>query len=157
MKKLKYIQQHIKNEQELCILIDYNDIIKEFEESYEPDLLSPRYIRILKNFSKCDFINIYILIDKDTPKKNIKKLSNKLEDITFIENINIFIEAIKSNQNKNCLLLYLGNQNAICEFIKNKAGISIAIKTTEKTPADILLSRQKFEEILLETNNICLA
>ena len=157
MKKLKYIQQHIKNEQELCILIDYNDIIKEFEESYEPDLLSPRYIRILQNFSKCDFIDIYILADKDTPKKSIKKLSNKLEDITFIENINIFMDKIKSNQNKNCLLLYLGNQHDICEFIKNKAGISIAIKTTEKTPADILLSRQKFEEILLETNNICLA
>ena len=99
---------------------------------------------------------MYILTDKDAPKC-IKKLSNKLEDITFIENINIFMDKIKSNQNKNCLLLYLGNQHDICEFIKNKTGISIAIKTTEKTPADILLSRQKFEEILLETNNICLA
>lgn len=156
MKKLKHIQQQIKNEQELCILIDYNDIIKKFEESYEPDLLSPRYIRILQNFSKCEFIDMYILTDKDAPKC-IKKLSNKLEDITFIENINIFMDKIKSNQNKNCLLLYLGNQHDICEFIKNKTGISIAIKTTEKTPADILLSRQKFEEILLETNNICLA
>lgn len=156
MKKLKYIQQQIKNEQELCILIDYNDIIKKFEESYEPDLLSPRYIRILQNFSKCEFIDMYILTDKDAPKC-IKKLSNKLEDIDFIENTSTHMIEILSKHSENCLLIYLGNNPPTIDCIKENSGISIAIKTSEKTHADLQFSRPKFEEILLETNNICLS
>ena len=159
MKKLKYIQELIKNQQKLCIFIDYKDIIEEFESTFEPDILSARHIRILQNFSKCEFINMFILTNTDMPKKKITKLSKKLEDITF-ENYNAEdITNICDQYKETHTFMYLGKSPEIIQLINENSGMTISIKDfsgENKTQTDISLSKQKFEEILLETNNICL-
>ena len=102
---------------------------------------------------------MFILTNADMPKKKITKLSKKLEDITF-GNYNPDVIANICDQYKEThAFLYLGKSSEIIQLIKKNSGMTISIKDfsgENKTQTDISLSKQKFEEILLETNNICL-
>lgn len=60
MKNINYIQNLIQTKQQLCIFIDYKDGIEIFKDAFDSNNISLRFIRIFQNFSKQNFINIYI-------------------------------------------------------------------------------------------------
>lgn len=157
MKNINYIQNLIQTKQQLCIFIDYKDGIEIFKDAFDSNNISLRFIRIFQNFSKQNFINIYILKNDDTKEKDIKKLEKKIENLNSLENSleNIIL---KTKEYTNTYFLYIGNNSEISAYIKEKNGISISIKnnTNIQQNTDISLSKQNFEEILIETNNVYL-
>ena len=65
---------------------------------------------------------------------------------------------LKTKEYTNTYFLYIDNDSEISAYIKEKNGISISIKnnTNIQQNTDISLSKQNFEEILIETNNVYL-
>ena len=71
MKNISEIQNIIKNEERLCIFIDYNTLAENLERMYASDASESRGLRIVRNFLNCPFLQIYVIVKKNTPKKAV--------------------------------------------------------------------------------------
>ena len=128
MKNISEIQNIIKNEERLCIFIDYNTLAENLERMYASDARESRGLRIVRNFLNCPFLQIYVIVKKNTPKKAVNYVKTK-----FPEDV---INMVRFQNGYTISLSY-------------------SLKQTCKT-VHFQLSIEELAELLLETNNICL-
>ena len=97
MKNISEIQNIIKSEERLCIFVDYNTLAENLERMYASDARESRGLRIVRNFLNCPFLQIYVIVKKNTPKKAVnyveisyimksKRLNSFVQKLTVIIN-----------------------------------------------------------------------
>ena len=158
MKKISHIQDKIKNREEMSIFIDFNDVFENIL-SFSSEVEKSRGMRIANNFAEQPFIKMYILVDNNSPQQALNTIERNIKNAVLVkydsDNFNNLCDEISETSE----VLYIGNNSEIINTPKFQEGITLSIfpiaKDSEKL-ADIRLSKQKFTEALLETNNICL-
>ena len=148
MKNISEIQNIIKNEERLCIFIDYNTLAENLERMYASDARESRGLRIVRNFLNCPFLQIYVIVKKNTPKKAVNYVKTKFPEINIIH-----------YEKETFEFLYVGNNEDVINMDRFQNGytisLSYSLKQTCKT-VHFQLSIEELAELLLETNNICL-
>lgn len=159
MKNISEIQNIIKNEERLCIFIDYNTLAENLERMYASDARESRGLRIVRNFLNCPFLQIYVIVKKNTPKKAVNYVKTKFPEINIIHYEKETFEQLCSEIDSNYAFLYVGNNEDVINMDRFQNGytisLSYSLKQTCKT-VHFQLSIEELAELLLETNNICL-
>ncbi len=157
MKTLKDIQKFIQAKVKLYIFVDYENVIKKY---FTEEEFNSRDIRILKNFLNAKFIKLYIISNKNYEDKIFKKLQKEVSDLSFMNSDSEDFIKICDDIEKTNLLLYIGNNSKIIKQMKKINDETIVITIDDKDEViknkDFNVSKRRFEEILIETNNLYL-
>lgn len=159
VKSITDVQELIKNEEKMCIFVDYNNLSDNLKRLCLTDARENRDMRIVENFIRCPFLNIYVLYKKNMPQKYINNIGTKFDNIVFMKyEKDKFMETCAEIDDSS-KFLYIGNNEDIINMEKFQQGYTIsinyALKKTCKT-VDFQLSIDELLELMLETNNICL-
>lgn len=157
MKKLKDIQNLIQSQSNVVIILDYDDMNKYFAEPAESGKFTDREFRILQNFAKSSNIKVFLVTQNQF--KNEDKLSSKLENVELMVLTDELLNELYESYKEFYTFVYIGSKTKIIDKIKSPESFSIIIKNSSaesNNNADIAMSSFKFQQVVLDINNICL-
>ncbi len=159
MKNVTDIQELIKNQEKLCIFVDYNHFAENFERIHTTEARESRDFRILQNFLDCDFLKAHVITKKNTPQKAINKLETKFPRLEFFKYDKNKFQDICSAHKDDYTFVYIGNNEDIINMSDFQDGYTIlldwALKQKNKK-VDFQLSITELLDLFVETNNLCL-
>ena len=158
MKAITDLQDIIKNNQKLYIIVEYENITTNLEKLYFSEAREVRLFRIFQNFANAQNISIYVHFNGKTSKREINQFSKRLKNIEFLNDKESIIE-VCDNMEEKSTALYIGNDKNIRKLDKIKEGYTIYLTNEENGKnklIDFNLTAEEFNNIILETNNLYL-
>lgn len=158
MKAITDLQDIIKNNQKLYIIVEYENITSNLEKLYFSEAREVRLFRIFQNFANAQNISIYVYFNGKTSKREINQFSKRLKNIEFLNDKESIIE-VCDNMEEKSTALYIGNDKNILKLDKIKEGYTIYLTNEENGKnklIDFNLTAEEFNNIILETNNLYL-
>ena len=149
IKNLQELQDCIRLKDKLHIIID-EEVIKSLNSSYSEDLFSPVFKRIFENFAKKEKIVLTVLLNKKIKGFSKSEMKFVLKSKFKPE------EIIEDTEYKK---VYIGFEKAYLKLFKKAEITSVGIGVTDEKLRKlykILITKERFETFLTETNNLYL-
>jgi len=158
MKNIQDVQYFVKYKAPLCLIFDYEGVLSSYAKTFSADNFNPMIKRVLENYAKKAYIKVVILI-KGNDKKIIKKLKMSAKNLEFLSPEKFEVADLYENMDEKMKIVYFGDDISVVEKIKEKDGVVVCIDYTDenvKKQANFLITANKLEEFIIQTNNLYL-